>query len=251
MFSKKQESHAAALSLRMVSKYYRSPSLFGAKMLRGVENINLEITPGETFGLLGLNGSGKTTTFKLILGLLKPTQGTVSIFSRKPEIPEVRARIGYLPELPYFPSSSTPERRLRFYGRLSGIPDRILNEKIKECLTDSGLVKARRIHELSKGMLQRLAMAQAIIHDPDLLVLDEPASGLDPLALKDMRDMLDSLREKGKTILISSHGISEVEKLCDRVGIMKDGRLVRLLRHEDWKNSPGGLETLFVETVKA
>jgi len=243
---------AAPVVFRAAAKIYHRPGFFRTREFRGVEGLNLSVSSGEAFGLLGLNGSGKTTTFKLILGLIRPTHGEASIFSQKPGSLGVCARVGYLPELPCFPPFATAEECLRFYGRLSGIAPTVLEQKVTDTLVDVGLAAARktRVKEMSKGMVQRLGLAQAILHDPDLLVLDEPSSGLDPLAIKDMRDLLASLRDKGKTLLISSHGISEVEKICDRVGIMKEGRLIRLLNQEDWRNSPGGLEGLFVETVR-
>ncbi len=243
---------AAPVVLRAVTKIYRRPGFIRSRESRGVEGLNLEIFPGEAFGLLGLNGSGKTTTFKLILGLIRPTHGDAAVFMKTPGSLGVCARVGYLPELPCFPAFATTEECLRFYGLLSGLASGALEQKITDTLVDVGLAAARktRIKEMSKGMVQRLGLAQAILHEPDLLILDEPSSGLDPLAIKDIRDLLAGLRDQGKTLLISSHGISEVEKLCDRVGIMKEGRLIRLLEQKDWRNSPGGLEGLFVETVR-
>ncbi len=244
--------NGAPVVFRAVTKFYRRPGFWRAEESRGVEGLNLDIVRGEAFGLLGLNGSGKTTTFKLILGLIRPTRGEISVFAQNPGSLDVCARVGYLPELPAFPPFATPESSLRFYGRLSGLAFSTLEAKISDTLIDVGLAAARKtpVKEMSKGMVQRLALAQAIVHNPDLLILDEPSSGLDPLAIKDIRDLLAGLRDKGKTLLLSSHGISEVEKLCDRVGIMKEGRLIRLLKQEDWKNAEGGLESLFVESVR-
>lgn len=218
-------------------------------MSRGVEGLDLEVAEGEVFGLLGLNGSGKTTTFKLSLGLLTPTVGTVSVLGLAPRDPAALAQVGYLPELPYFHSFLTPSESLHFYGRLSGLPAAALSEAVPSAVRRVGLERAadRRIGEFSKGMVQRVGLAQAILHDPKLLILDEPVSGLDPLAIKDFRDLLVNLNQAGKTIIVSSHSISEIERLCHRVGILRDGKLVRLLTSGEWS---GGLEEVFVETVR-
>lgn len=228
----------AALSFKGVTKTYRRSHLGRDYYNRGIEDLSLDIAAGEAFGLLGLNGSGKTTTFKLALGLLKPTSGKVSA-------PPPR-EVGYLPELPYFYPYLSVSETLSFYAKLSGL----LDPPIARVLDSYGLsaLKDKRMSELSKGLLQRVGLAQAVLHEPDLLVLDEPVSGLDPLAIKDFRDGLQRLNEGGKTILLSSHSISEVEKLCHRVGILKDGRLARVLERREWEKP--GLEALFVETVR-
>ncbi|MBI4375887.1 MAG: ABC transporter ATP-binding protein [Elusimicrobia bacterium] len=242
----------AALSFKGVGKTYRRSHLGRTYLSRGVEGLDLDIARGEAFGLLGLNGSGKTTTFKLALGLLRPTMGEVSTLGLPPFSPQALSRVGFLPELPYFYPFLTPEESLIFYGRLSGLDPAGLKRRVAEALELVGLSShsRRRIAELSKGTVQRLGLAQAVIHDPELIILDEPVSGLDPLAIRDFRDMLQRLSDRGKTLVISSHSISELEKLCHRVGILKDGRLARLLTQQDWRSAPGGLEDLFVETVK-
>lgn len=235
---------APALCFKSVTKTYSYSHLGKTTVSRGVENLNLEIPAGEAFGLLGLNGSGKTTAFKLALGLLKPGSGEISILGL--------SQVGFLPELPYFYPFLTPEESLRFYGRLSGMAGNELKDRVAETLRGVGLgaQSRRKIAELSKGTVQRLGLAQAMLHDPKLMLLDEPVSGLDPLAIKDFRDSLARLNENGKTLLISSHSISELEKLCHRVGILKEGRLVRLITQQEWRQSAGGLEALFVETVR-
>ena len=233
-----------SLEFSGVTKTYRRSHLGRSIFTRGIVDLTLSIPQGESFGLLGLNGSGKTTTFKLAMGLLRPTSGAVRVVDL--------AQVGFLPELPCFYSFLTPRESLRFYGRLSGLPEAGLGERIEEVLALVGLSAqgARRLGEFSKGMVQRVGLAQAILHDPRLIVLDEPVSGLDPLAIKEFRDLLGVLRERGKTLVVSSHSISEVEKLCDRVGILKEGRLARLISHTEWESSPQGLEGLFVETVR-
>lgn len=237
------------MSFNGVTKTYTRSHLGKTTISRGVENLNLEVKSGEAFGLLGLNGSGKTTTFKLALGLLRPTAGTISVLGVSPSAAGAHAQIGFLPELPYFYPFLTPEESLTFYGRLSRIPNNELKSKVALALERVGLAASakRKMGEFSKGMNQRAGLAQAILHDPQLLILDEPVSGLDPLAIKQFRDLLFSLNQAGKTMIVSSHSISEIEKLCHRVGILKDGKLIRILEQKDWA---GGLEALFVETVQ-
>ncbi|MBI3554459.1 MAG: ABC transporter ATP-binding protein [Elusimicrobia bacterium] len=240
----------AALVLERVTKTYEYSHLGRTTYTRGVESLSLEVRRGEAFGLLGLNGSGKTTTFKLALGLLRPTSGTVSVLGGAAEDPKSLSRVGYLPELPYFYPFLTPVEALRFYGRLSGISETALGPAIEGVLSAVGLASSadRKLGTLSKGTVQRVGLAQALLHDPELVILDEPVSGLDPLAIKEFRDSLRKVLEKGKTIVISSHSISELERLCARVGILKDGKLVRTLEAKEWEK--GGLEDLFVETVR-
>ncbi len=242
----------AVLRLDSVTKTYSRSHLGRSTVSRGVEDLSLTVKEGEAFGLLGLNGSGKTTTLKLVLGLLKPTSGTLSVLGGAPDSPAVLAQLGFLPELPYFYSFLTPAESLRFYGRLSGVPADELIERIDDTLAAVGMTadRDRKMGEFSKGMVQRVGLAQAVLHEPRLVLLDEPVSGLDPLAIKEFRDNLLALNAKGTTLIISSHSISELEKLCHRVGILKDGRLVRTLSQQDWRSAEGGLEALFVETVR-
>lgn len=237
------------LSFQGVTKTYNSSHLGKVTSSRGIENLTLEIAKGEAFGLLGLNGSGKTTTFKLSLGLIRPTSGTIRVLGKEPSDAEAHRRIGFLPELPYLYTFLTPEESLRFYGRLSGLTDKELPELISKALEQVGLTASakRRIAGFSRGMIQRVGLAQAILHDPEFLILDEPASGLDPLAIKRFRELLFTLNSQAKALLVSSHSISEIEKLCHRVGILKEGRLVRVLKQSEWAQ---GLEKLFVETVE-
>ena len=241
-----------ALSFKGVTKTYSRSHLGRTTYTRGVEDLNLEVRLGEAFGLLGLNGSGKTTAFKLALGLLKATDGQIAILGLSPCDPKAYSQIGFLPELPYFYSFLTPEEALRFYGRLSGLSDEAMSSRIPEVLKSVGLSSQSRrtMGELSKGTVQRVGLAQAILHDPKLIILDEPVSGLDPLAVKEFRDILLSLNEEGKSLIISSHSISELEKLCHRVAILKEGRLVRILEQREWQEAQAGLEGLFVETVR-
>lgn len=243
------KSHA--LVFEGVTKTYEYSHLGRTTYTRGVEELSFSISSGEAFGLLGLNGSGKTTTFKLALGLLRPTKGSISVLGKPPLDPAAQAATGYLPELPYFYPFLTPREALRFYGRLSGLSGQALEAGIARSLETVRLSDRAdsKIGSLSKGLTQRVGLAQAILHDPSLLVLDEPVSGLDPLAIKEFRDTLHALNRAGKTILISSHSIVEVEKLCHRAAVLKDGRLVGVFEQRQWEGR--GLESLFVETVTA
>lgn len=243
------EALAPALRFEDVTKTYERSHLGRVTRARGVEALDLSVASGEAFGLLGLNGSGKTTTFKLALGLLRASSGRVSVLGHEPSDRAALGRVGYLPELPYFYSYLTPRESLRFYGRLSGLSGADLERRIGEALELVKLSAAgdRKVGEFSKGMVQRVGLAQAVLHDPEVVILDEPVSGLDPLAIKEFRDLLSRLSARGKTLVLSSHSISEVERICHRVGILKEGRLVRLLSQAEWAGP--GLENVFVETV--
>jgi ABC-2 type transport system ATP-binding protein len=241
----------AAIELDSLCKTYRRSHLGRVKTSLGVDRVTLSVREGEVFGLLGLNGSGKTTTIKLILGLLFPTAGTIRVFGSPAGSPEAKRAVGFLPEIPYFYKYLSGREVLRFYGRLSGIPEKGLRARIDEVLamvrmsTNAG----RAMREYSKGMLQRITLAQAMLHDPRLMVLDEPVTGLDPLGLREMRELIHGLNQKGKTIFFSSHSISEVEKLCHRVGILVGGQLARVVDQSEWVGEPGRLEEIFVSTV--
>jgi ABC-2 type transport system ATP-binding protein len=242
-----------ALVFEDVTKTYEYSHLGRTTYTRGVAGLSLAVKQGEAFGVLGLNGSGKTTTFKLALGLLRPTSGRVSVLGRPPADREAQAATGYLPELPYFYPFLTPREALRFYGSLSGLAGPALEQAIERALQTVRLADRadQKIGGLSKGLTQRVGLAQAILHDPQLLVLDEPVSGLDPLAIKEFRDTLLRLNQAGKTIIVSSHSIFELERLCHRVAILREGRVAGVFEQERWAKAPGGLEGLFVETVTA
>jgi ABC-2 type transport system ATP-binding protein len=243
----------SAAELFQVTKFYRRRHLGKLTVTRGIENVSLQIRQGEVFGLLGLNGAGKTTTIKLLLGLLFPSQGTAQLFSTALPNRQVMHRIGYLPELPTLYKYLTIGELLELYGHLSDMPDVELKERLPRIIQEMGLQPHTRKHlrDYSKGMLQRAGLAQALLHDPDLLILDEPVSGLDPLGLKDMRQLLQRLNGEGKTLFFSSHIISEAEKLCHRVGILHEGKLARILERKEWDGQEGRLEELFLETIHA
>ena len=194
-----------------------------------MKDLNLRIEPGEVYGLLGPNGSGKSTTLKIILGLVSPTRGRTEIFGHDSRLVESREAVGFLPENPYFYKYLTGEETLRFFGRLCGLQGAPLKERIDELLDLVGLTKARkrRLGTYSKGMLQRIGLAQALIHDPRLVVLDEPTAGVDPAGSREIRGLILDLKRRGITVLLSSHLLAQAQEICDRVGILADGVLVR------------------------
>lgn len=192
-----------------------------------LKSLYLNITQGETFGFLGPNGAGKTTTLKLLMGIIFPTSGTATILGRDIGNPEVKRKVGFLPEQPYFYDYLSAPELLDYYARLSGVPADVRQKRIGELLERVGLrdVGNKQLRKFSKGMLQRVGIAQAIIHDPDIVFLDEPMSGLDPVGRHDVRELIQHLKDQGKTIFFSTHILSDAEALCDRVGIIHKGEL--------------------------
>ena len=192
-----------------------------------VDGVSFEIRRDEIFGLLGPNGSGKSTTIKMILGLLHRTKGLLSVFGKEPTDVAVKQRIGYLPEESYMYRFLTPVETLDFYGKLFGLPRNVRRSRIDELLEMVGMTHAanRPVGEFSKGMSRRLGIAQALINDPDLLILDEPTSGLDPLGSRQVKDLLLDLGRRGKTILLSSHQLDDVQDVCDRMVILYGGKI--------------------------
>lgn len=197
--------------------------------VHALKDLNLEIHSGEIFGYLGPNGSGKTTTIKLLLGLIFPTSGSMRILGSKDiGSAAIRKKIGYLPEGAYYPDFLKGEEVLRFYGQLYGLGGGELSKRVDQALETVGMARARKrlVRGYSKGMRQRIGLAQALLNDPQILILDEPTTGLDPIARKEIRDILANLRDQGKTLLISSHELLEVELISDRVGILSEGTLL-------------------------
>ena len=201
---------------------------FWGRKVTALEGLDLEVRQGEVFGFLGPNGAGKTTTIKMLMGLIYPTSGQAWLFGRPIGDQESKARLGFLPESPYFYDYLTGVEFLQFYGHLFGLRGAALEKRIDELLELVGMAHARhlQLRKFSKGMLQRVGIAQALINDPELVVLDEPMSGLDPVGRKEIRDLILRLKESGKTIFFSSHILHDAELLCDRVAIILKGRLV-------------------------
>src|SRR5450755_513055 len=214
-----------AIETEAIGKIYRSR--FGGRQIRAVTNLSLRVPRGVKFGLLGANGAGKTTFVKMLLSAVIPSSGSASLFGRDAREPEARRPVGYLPENHRFPTYLTGQGMLDFYAKLSGVDARERRRRIPELLQQVGLREWSdvRIKKYSKGMLQRLGLAQALMHKPQLLVLDEPTDGVDPVGRRDIRDILNSLTDTGVTVFINSHLLSEVEVFCDYVAILKKGEL--------------------------
>ncbi len=195
-----------------------------------VSNVSFSVQQGEIFGFIGPNGAGKTTTIKMLLGLLFPTSGKAMVMGKPAGDIEAKDRISYLPEAPYFYDHMTAAEVLDFYCQLFRMDKPTRQKRVAELLDQVGLGKdgQRALRQYSKGMLQRVGIAQALINDPDLLFFDEPTSGLDPIAHKDIQDLILSLRQQGKTVFLSSHQLSDVENVCNRVAIINRGELVRI-----------------------
>jgi ABC-2 type transport system ATP-binding protein len=228
-------------------------SNFLRKQFRALDGLNLRVENGEAYGLLGQNGAGKTTTQKLLLGLLKPTSGTIKVLGESPGNKKALERIGYLPENPYFYAYLSANEFLDFFGQLFDLGSKERKEKIKELLALVSLTEAgnRPIRKFSKGMMQRLGVAQALINDPELVFFDEPNSGLDPIGRRDIRKIMLMLKEQGKTIFFNSHMLSDVREICDRVGVLHRGKMVGEARVDEICKSGGyqDLEDYFMELI--
>lgn len=214
---------------------------WGRPKRRALENLNLNIEPGQIYGLLGPNGSGKTTTIKLLLGLIFPTSGQITIEGLPPSKNESRRNLGFLPEESYFYEFMNAEQTLEFFGRLFGMPKKERRRRSRELIEWVGLEndRKRKLKEYSKGMRRRVGLAQALLNDPKLVVLDEPTSGLDPLGHRDVKDKLIELREQGKTILLSSHLLADIEDVCDQVHVLYQGKTIRQGALSDLTSKPG------------
>lgn len=218
------------LKFTNVSKRYQSGDFWRPLKAQALKDVSFEVGHGDVFGLIGLNGAGKTTLMKAAVGLLRPDKGEVSLFGKSVHEVSTRARFGYLPELPYFPKYLSAWEVLLFYGRLHGLDGAELRARCEETLRLVGIWYAAKepIARYSKGMQQRVGLAQTLLHRPELVFLDEPMSGLDPKGTKEMRDVILGLRAQGKTIFFNSHILAEVERICDKVGIMHKGRMLRV-----------------------
>src|SRR6188472_887831 len=218
------------IETRALSKTYRD--FWGRPKVRALKALDLEVKRGEIFGLLGPNGSGKTTTIKLLLGLLFPTSGQALVFGKDATDVSKNERLGYLPEESYLYRFLNAEETLDFYGRLFDMPAKVRKERAAELITMVGLNKDKRrqLKEYSKGMARRIGLAQALINDPELIMLDEPTSGLDPIGTREMKDLILKLKAQGKTVLMSSHLLADVQDVCDRIAILHQGELKELGR---------------------
>ena len=220
---------APVLEIENLSKVYTD--FWGRPKVKALQDLSLSIQPGEVFGLLGPNGSGKSTTIKLLLGLIFPTTGSAKIFGKPVGDPEINERIGFLPEESYLYRFLNGEETLRFYGRLFKLDRKTLNRRVPALLDAVGLDKRarkRKLREYSKGMARRIGLAQALINDPDLVLLDEPTTGLDPLGTREMKDLILSLKEQGKTVILCSHLLADVQDVCDRITILFRGKMQTL-----------------------
>ena len=215
----------SVIEIRNLSKIYRD--FWGRKKVQALKSLSLDVRKGEVFGLLGPNGSGKTTTLKLLLGLLFPTEGQITILGKPAVDVTKNERIGYLPEESYLYRFLNAEETLDFYGRLFDMSAADRKRRAAELIEQVGLKDARRrqLKEYSKGMTRRIGLAQALINNPDLVLLDEPTSGLDPIGTREMKDMIVQLRDEGKTVVMCSHLLADVQDVCDRIAILFQGEL--------------------------
>ena len=213
------------IAVRGLTKVFKD--FWGRPKARAVDNVNFEVRRGEVFGLLGPNGSGKSTTVKMLLGLLFPTKGHIEIFGQSPRHVPTKSRIGYLPEESYLYRYLDSDETLDFFGNLFDLPPNERKQRSEQLLEMVGLSKARRrqVGEFSKGMQRRIGLAQALINDPDLVILDEPTAGMDPLGCREVKDLILALARRGKTVILSSHLLSDVEDVCDRVVIYYGGKI--------------------------
>lgn len=216
-----------AVAVEGLTKVFPIP--FRKKSITAVRDLNLQVEAGEVYGLLGPNGSGKSTTLKIILGLVSPTRGRTQIFGLDSSEVASHQSVGFLPENPYFYKFLTGTETLRFFGKLCGLRGAGLTSRVDGLLDLVGLTEARnqRLSSYSKGMLQRIGLAQALINEPALIVLDEPTAGVDPAGSRDIRNLILDLKKRGVTVLLSSHLLEQVQEICDRVGILSRGELVR------------------------
>ena len=222
-----------AISIQNLTKEFSIP--FKREKVTAVKDLSLAVEPGQVYGLLGPNGSGKSTTMKIVLGLVSPTAGKTEIFGRDSTDVESREDVGFLPENPYFYKYLTGEETLHFYGKLCGLKGAKLRDRSRELLNLVGLEDAahRRLGGYSKGMLQRIGLAQAMVQEPHLLVLDEPTAGVDPAGSREIRDLILDFKKRGITVLLCSHLLGQVQEICDRIGILHRGVLIREGRLDD------------------
>lgn len=221
------ESPIPAVEIRNLVKDFKTS--FRKQMLRAVDGVSIRIMPGEVYGLIGPNGSGKSTTMKALLGLVAPTSGQCAIFGKDSLKVDSRNDVGFLPENPYFYKHLSGAETLRFYGKLCGLKGKSLDARVSEllALVDLEGARDRRLGGYSKGMLQRIGLAQALVQEPRLVILDEPTAGVDPIGSRQIRDLILKLKERGITVFLCSHLLEQVQEVCDHVGIIFRGKMVR------------------------
>jgi len=239
----------ALIEIDSLTKVFKKE--FSRKKICALNSLTLTINEGEVFGFLGPNGAGKSTTIKLLLNLIRPTSGSLSIMGRNSSEKSVRKLIGYLPENPFFYDHLSAKELLWFGGRSCGMDSRIIRERTLSLLEELELIHAmkRPLRSYSKGMVQRAGLALALIHDPKILILDEPMSGLDPMGRKKVFDLIFRLKNNGKTVFFSSHILHDIERLCDRAAILINGNLQKLVDVKTDLSGGKTLESLFMEEV--
>jgi len=238
-----------AIEIHHISKEFKEG--FSGKKVKAVEDLSLTVPCGEVFGFLGPNGAGKSSTIKILVNLIFPDTGTAKILDKEVHRPEVRKHLGYLPENPYFYDYLTPEELLWFGGTASGMPKDVIKIRTDELLEKVNLQDARKrpLRSYSKGMVQRAGIALALIHDPEVVIFDEPMSGLDPVGRKLVGDIILELKNAGKTVFFSSHILTDIERFCDRAGVIVSGRLTLVERIEALLQNGQTLEDVFLSEV--
>jgi ABC-2 type transport system ATP-binding protein len=239
--------HKIKILVKGITKTYKS-ELF-RRSTKALDSISFEVYSNESFGLIGLNGAGKSTTIKIILGVLFPDSGEIKVLGKSPQELEVKKKLSYLPENPVFYESLTGYEFLRFIGRLRGLSPKDLKSEVEKWLFKVGLEKEGKklLKKYSRGMIQRIGLAQAFIGSPELIILDEPLNGLDPLGRKMAKELIKESLVQGKTIFFTSHILEDIEKICHRVAILHKGKILKFV---DLKNLKGDLEEEFVKTVE-
>lgn len=238
------------ITITGISKEFKEG--IGARRIKALEDLDLEVRQGEVFGFLGPNGAGKSTAIKVLLNLIYPDKGSASIMGKDVRDKETRRHVGYLPENPYFYDHLTAEELLWFGGKSSGLPSSTIKTKTDELLAKFSLTSARKrkLRTYSKGMAQRAGLALALVHDPDVAILDEPMSGLDPIGRKMVGDLILELKRQGKTVFFSSHILTDIERFCDRVGIIIGGRLRLVDTLDHLVSAAVSLEDVFLKEVE-